>query len=399
MELFTVVPSFANTIRPTPFQLYDSELSFQTEADNMVTWVKRRCGDDVLSIELTSKMVWASLEEATQEATRLIHEFRLRSELVNALGLPTGSDYTNRYPRQTLEFLLRLAEPYGSTIGVGGSFDATLGYFDLEQDKQDYNLYSELKSAASGSNVYQSLPSGSRGKLRVLDVFHFDPLPGAHYLLNSSNLQSYLANTFNYESYANSAVFYVLPIYEDVLRRGMLEAAFRVRRSNYSYQLTGGNLRIYPIPIAQRLDNGPKRLYVRVFAGQQNPFDSNAFDDDSVFGISGPNNMAYGTIPYATMNQPMKAWVRQFCLAICLEILGRIRSKMRTIPIPGNDLTLDGPELLQQAAAMKEQLIADFKELLGALTVEKLLETQANQAEFLNRSLRFIPIRAAITIK
>lgn len=391
--------SFISTIRPTPFGLYDADTAFQADADSMVTFVKRRLGDDVVSVELTSKQIWACFEEATQEATRYLHEFRIRSELINALGLPTGSDFTNKYPRATLEYLLRLAEPYGSVIGVGGSFNSTLAYFDLVQDRQDYNIYTELKSNVDNLPIYPTMPSGSKGKIRILEMFHFEPLAGSNYLMNSNNVSQYLATSFNYESYANQSTFYVLPIYEDVLRRGMLEAAFRVRRSNYSYQIVGGNVRIYPIPSALRMNyNGISRLYMRVYAGQQNAYDPTAFDDETVGGISGPNNIPYGNIPYNTFNQPMKAWIRQMTLALCLETLGRIRSKIKSIPIPGSELTLDGPELLAQAAAMKEQLIADFKELLEGLTTSSLLEQQAVQAEALNRSLRFIPIKEAIKI-
>src|SRR4051812_10924724 len=108
------MPNFVQTINPTPFGFFDADAQFQAESDDMVTFVKRRLGDDVISVELTSKMIWACFEEASCEYARLIHEFRIRSELVNVLGLPTGStDLTNTYPRQTLEYLIRMAEPYG----------------------------------------------------------------------------------------------------------------------------------------------------------------------------------------------------------------------------------------------------------------------------------------------
>ena len=47
--------SFNATIGPTPFGFFDSDAAFQGEADAMVTYVKRKLGDDVLSVELTKK--------------------------------------------------------------------------------------------------------------------------------------------------------------------------------------------------------------------------------------------------------------------------------------------------------------------------------------------------------
>ena len=94
---------FASTISPTPFGFFDSDTAFQTEADSMVTFVKRKLGDDVLSVELTKKEIWACFEEACCEYSRLIHEMKITSDLTNVLGMPTGStDLTNRYAKRPL---------------------------------------------------------------------------------------------------------------------------------------------------------------------------------------------------------------------------------------------------------------------------------------------------------
>jgi hypothetical protein len=393
------MPTFVNTIRPTNFGFFDADAAFQVEADQMITFVKRRLGDDVISVELTSRQIWGAFEEACLEYSRMIHESRIKSELVNMLGLPTGStDLTNKYPRATLEFLMRQAEPYASAIGVGGSYDSTLGYFELQAGRQDYNLYTELKHSVSGTNVYSSVPSGSQSKLRIIEVFHFDPIAAQSFLLNASNLTNFLASNFNYESYVNSTVFYVLPIFEDVLRRGMMEAAMRVRRSNYSYQIIGSNLRIFPIPSTTKLELAANRLYVRVYAGFQNPINPTAYNDDTIYGVSGPQNVPYGNLMYSTITQPGRQWIRQFTIAICKEILGQTRSKLPMIPIVGNDMRLNGPELLQQAQAEREKLMTDYKEFLSELTTAKLIEAQANQAELLNKQLRYVPFKKSVWI-
>jgi hypothetical protein len=51
--------TFANTINPTPFGIFDSEIDFQNEADNMVNFVKMKLGDSILSVELTRKQIWS----------------------------------------------------------------------------------------------------------------------------------------------------------------------------------------------------------------------------------------------------------------------------------------------------------------------------------------------------
>jgi hypothetical protein len=382
------MPGFNDIVNPTPFAFFDSDSAFQTEADAMVTFVKRKLGDDVLSVELTKKEIWACFEEASCEYSRLLHETKIRSELTTVLGLPTGSaDYTNKYARQSLEFLLRKAEAYATEAFVGGSQNATLGYLDLVSGRQDYDIYTELKDAVSGSNVFNSLPSGSQGKMKIVEIFHFEPLAAQTFLLNASNITNFLATNFNYESYVNSTVFYVLPIFEDVLRRSMLESAFRVRRSNYSYEVLGTKLRIFPIPTTD-LQTG--RLYIKVMP-PKDPYNP-AYKDDSISGVSGPNNFPLGNIPYTSINQPGRQWIRQYTLALCKELLGLIRSKFQNIPIPNADLQLNGEALVSQGREDKEKLVTQMKEFLENLTHQKMLENDALAAENLQKQLKYIPM-------
>jgi hypothetical protein len=56
--------TFSTTLNPTPFGIFDTDVDFQSEADNVITFVKRKMGDDVLSVELTKKMIWQLLNMA-----------------------------------------------------------------------------------------------------------------------------------------------------------------------------------------------------------------------------------------------------------------------------------------------------------------------------------------------
>lgn len=385
--------NFLQTLHPTPFGFFDSDATFQTEADGMVLFVKRKLGDDVLSVELTHKEIWTCFEEATLEYSRHIQELQIESQLANVMGQSTSSiNLTNAYPETSLDFLLRMADAYAYNAGVGGSFDAALGYFTLQAGVQDYNIYTQLSSSVGPGLVVDQLSTGSVGKLRVLEVFHFEPLAAQTFLLNASNITNFLATNFNYESYVNSTVFYVLPVFEDVLRRGMLKEAFRVRRSNYSYTVQGSNIRIYPIPttdIDLMPGCGGARLYVKVLP-PINVLDP-AFQDDSIYGVSGPSNVPFTVLPYGTITQPGREWIRQYTLALARELLGITRSKFQTIPIPNADLTLDGPALISAAREDKDKLTTQLVEFLNKLTTQALTAQQADIAENLNKLLRLMP--------
>lgn len=370
----------------------------------MVVFVKRKLGDDVLSVELTKKEIWACFEEAVCEYSRLVHEMKIQSELVNVLGLPTAStDLTNVYPRQSLEYLIRQAEPYASEAFIGGPYESKLGYIDLVQGQQDYDIYADIMDAVSGTNIWTSVPTGYRGRMKIVEVFHVEPLAAQHFLLNASNVTNFLATNFNYESYVNSTIFYVLPVFEDVLRRQMLETAFKVRRSNYSYEIIGSNLRIYPTPATSIQLN---KLYVRVMPQISNPLNPNgiggslsgSYGDDTLSGISGPSNVPLSNIPFTTITQPGRQWIRQFTLALSKETLGLIRGKIQSIPIPNAELQLNGERLCADGREDQTRLRDQLKEWLSKMTNQALMEQQASLAESLQKQLKYVPIPAGKAI-
>ena len=59
--------TFSQTTNPTPFGFFDNDSQFESDADKIITFVKRKLGDDILSVELTKKQIWGNFEEALLE--------------------------------------------------------------------------------------------------------------------------------------------------------------------------------------------------------------------------------------------------------------------------------------------------------------------------------------------
>ena len=94
---------------------------------------------------------------------------------------------------------------------------------------------------------------------------------------------------------------------------------------------------------------------------------------------------------YQFINDVGKQWIRKYGLALCKELLGIIRSKYGTIPIPNADTTLDGDTLRSEASAEKETLITQLREDLDAASRRNLLERQKEESEFMNETMNKIP--------
>lgn len=381
--------AFYKTLKPTPFGNFDDDQDFQQDADKIVTFVKRKLGDDILSVELTKKQIWACFEEATMEYGTLINEYQTKSQLSNLLGITTGSNVEGKYAHETLDFILRLAEPYAQEGGFGGSYNTLSGSIELQDGRQDYDIYSELKDSSGNLIFSSSLNGNGAGKLKIHEVFHFSP-QAAYRFFDTTSAINYLNNEFSFESFTPETVFYVLPVFEDVLRGGMMDMSNRVRRSNFSYRTSGTKIRIFPSPTFTDETSSTRKLWIRVGFGND-PFDP-AYNDSTVSGVSTVANIPFNYLSYKSINSMGRQWIYEYTLALCMEILGLIRSKFGSVPIPGGDLQLNGSDLLSRATSEKEKLNAHMKELLENLTYDKMLEGEATKAENLQRVLKTIPI-------
>ena len=131
---------------------------------------------------------------------------------------------------------------------------------------------------------------------------------------------------------------------------------FFVRNSHYSYELRNNKLRIFPSPVT----GGPNKMWVE-FAVSTDAWEEDESFDVGVDGINNFNTLPFANIPYQNINSMGKQWIRQYALAVAKGILGQVRSKIDSIPLPKGSVRLNGESLMTQA---KEQQDALRKELI-----------------------------------
>ena len=72
-------------------------------------------------------------------------------------------------------------------------------------------------------------------------------------------------------------------------------------------------------------------------------------------------------------------------------MLGAVRAKFSSVPIPNSEITLDGADLRSEASTEKEILISELRENLEATSRKSLLEAQKDESEFMESTLSRIP--------
>ena len=103
------------------------------------------------------------------------------------------------------------------------------------------------------------------------------------------------------------------------------------------------------------------------------------------------NTLPFQNLPFENINAIGKQWIRRFALALSKEILGQIRGKFATVPIPGESVTLNAADLLGQAKAEQDLLRTELKETLDQLTYSQMAATDSTLQDSTKKVLENVP--------
>jgi hypothetical protein len=392
--------SAADVADALPLGVYSDSQQFLTGAAAQVNYTYRKLGGDVLDIELTEKNVYANYEEAVLEYSYLVNIHQSKNTLGAMLGAQTASfdhkgeatsgpeNIALKYPKFSFETAFRIAEAYSSEAVVGGRQTFYSGSITRVANQQDYDLQTIVsESAVNDSDApYYGKVGGKR--IKIHQVYYVTPRQMWRFYGYYGGL-NVVGDFHNYGQYADDSSFQVIPVWQNKIQAIQYEDHLYTRTSHYSYEIINNNLRIYPEP-----DNvSPEKFWFRfTIENEKEPW-----EDDFDMGQDGINNMntlPFENIPYENINSIGKQWIRRFALALSKETLGQIRGKFGgSVPIPGDNITLNAADLLSQASSEQAALRDELKEQLDEMTYPNLLEKDANMSENAQKMVQNVPLK------
>jgi hypothetical protein len=391
----------------TTSPLYDT--NFLSGAVDQVTYVYRKLGGDVLDIELTTANVYTAYEEAVLEYSYIINIHQANNSLSSYLGHSTGAfDHLGnlkstgdttlsssldgqqvalKYPRFDFGYARRATEAVGAEVGVGRGQQEYSASFDTINGQQDYNLQTIISSSAVSSGSVPYFQKIGNKKILIKKVFYKTPHAMWRFFGYYGGL-NVVGNLHNYGQFSDSSTFELIPAWHNKAQAMAFEDSIYTRMSHFSYELKNNNLRLFPIP--ER--NGPSKMWVQ-FSVATDPF----FEEDSgvnsgVDGINNMNTLPFSNLPFKSINSIGKQWIRRFALAVCKEMLGQIRSKFQTIPIPGESVTLNGNDLISQAKEEQDKLREELKTTLAEMTYSKLVQVDSEIVDATGKIQEKVPV-------
>ena len=367
----------------TPFGLYDSDNTFVSESVEVCKYVARKMGHPVMQLEIPSSSIYACFEEATSDYSTYINNYNMKNWMWNHYGNSNkvsgslGTGTTNPVsPNGGLS--VYLSDQYGELAKVGGDTTLHSGSITIG-NKQVYDLSSE--ASFSGTNHASQ-------RLEIQTVFNqgpsaitrfYDPFAGSFEQRN-------MLDSFGLGSSAPAVSYIMRPVYQDISRAAAIETNDKIRKSNYSFELVNNQLRIFPLPTAD--DVGTKIWFNYYVRDERNNL-SRTYNENRT---TDPSNVPYKFITYTEINASGRQWIRRYTLALAKELLGIIRSKYSSMPIPDGEVTLDGEGLKTEGREEKTQLLEELKEFLESVSLTEKLKAEAEEANAQQEVLAKAPL-------
>ena len=392
------------TAGSTPFGFFDTDPLFQQQADQFAKFAAHHVGYPIMDVELIDINFYTALESAVMEYSNQINQINIVNNLVNTLGVQTGSSFLNggsftgANVGSSLGYITKLSKAYGTEADSGGTVKWHKAVIDITPGQQKYSIREAVSASLAADGIALSNTSSIEIK-RVLHnappaiVRYFDPFVGTG--LGSQQL----LDAFDMGGFSPSVSFMMMPVHSDLLRIQAIEFNDQIRKSHFTFEIHGDDISFWPVPTAGSGSSASSLYYNKVWV--EYLFEEEKNKDAILFGntallngvVSDASNIPYTYQTYSTINDMGRTWIFKYGAAIAKEMLGNVRNKYNNIPIPGAEVTLNGGELLSQAQSEKDALITQLREFLDKLTKEQMLTRQNAEAAQMNEILAKVPLK------
>ena len=365
----------------TPFGFYDGDAAFTADALKVAKFCARRLGYPSMDVEMEDTQFFACFEEAVTTYGNEIYLYQIRNNFLSLEGQQTGSSLNDKVIQPSLANVIRIAEDYGTEVGVGGDVEWYSGSLMLTPGQQQYDLdlwASGSASLAPGDQIevkqvfYENIPAIMR---------YFDPYAGTGYGTQQ------LLDSFGFGTQSPAINFMLMPLNFDIATLQAIELNDMVRKSGFSFSIINNKLSIFPSPTRTT------PLWFRyVKKSEQNVITPTAGYGSGDNLITDISKVPYNNPNYTQINGPGRYWIFEYTLSLAKEVLGFIRGKYSTIKIPGEEVTLNQSDLFATSGNEKSELIAKLRDDLEETSRRAQLIRKKDENEALRETLKDFPM-------
>ena len=370
-----------------PFGFYNSDTDFQADAVKVAKFCAQRLGYPLVDVELQSGSFFTAFEEAVTTYGNELYAYKIRDNQLTLEGLSTGSSLNQALITPSFEPIVRLTEQYGEEAGTGGNVPYYSGSFALTSSQQDYSFQTFMTQSGYTGSEYQH-------GIEVKRVFYQEPYPASARYLDPYNGFGFggvlAAGIVGIGGFGDGLGYLMAPLNYDLQVIQQIEMNQMIRLNNYSFEIKNDMLRIFPIPNfgATGTDNQNARIWFEYILRDERIASSVKQTPDRVTNVS---NAPYENPTYEYINSVGRQWIFEYTLALSKEMLGYVRGKYSSVPIPNADVTLNQSDLIAAATSEKTALIERLRAYFDETSRMASLERRANEADSKMKELQQVP--------
>lgn len=371
------------------------------ERDKLFRQFRHSLGAPLRQIELTDDQLCTLLEIAIEDYAQYVQEWLIEHQWQSLLGINISTtDMAFAISVRSQDFVSQYTYAYSKQVGLQAN-----GPWELKKD---------FVTLESGRQVYQ-IPAGRE----VNEVLWLTPTSISQALLaNYGGIDYGFGGGFAQMGggYGTAGTgtgggrsgYYIAPAFDILLTAADMNLKNRIIRSELVYKITAG-------------PDGTKLLHLLSTPGSKLSFGQNIGGVGSTINLTGcqvwyfyydttnanvdrcrldnpdiiklPNEVPLSKLNYATFNEPTKTLVRQLFMAEAKRALGRVRGKFGGIVGPPEaERTMDYETLISEGNEERKAVLERLDARLIRLSSTSQLERSANEAEYLNRAIKFRPL-------
>ena len=355
----------------TPFGFYDKDPAFEKDADKVCTFVTRRLGYPLVEIELQAINIYAAFEEAVTVYGNELYAYKIRENYLTLEGAPTSIDIEES-----------IVTPNLGGMGYGGGYLMMPLNYDM-QIIQQIELNDMIRisnySFEMHDNVLRVFPvptSGNPGTGPVKEDGITLVAGGTGY---GSGITGVTGGT-------GTGLTINITQVGGIITGGTIVNKGRGYSNGDLITVGGaGTLGTFTLAVSA---GAAGSMWVEFMLKSDRSSASIVEASEKIKYVSG---VPYKNPKYHEINSVGRSWIFEFTLAICKEVLGYIRGKYETIPIPNAEITLNQADLIAAAREEKEALLASLRAFFDETSREKLLERRTMESNFVMEELDRVP--------
>jgi len=353
------------------------------ERDKLFTQVLHLLGMPVRGIELTEEQMDTFLELSISEYEQYVSDWLIESQWSALAGLDVDTQsLTRAFTTRSLDYETQYTYSYSKIVGLqaNGPWELKKDFFQTIPNQQVYQI-------PAGREINE-LMYFTRATLTDSIV---DPFLGGFGGLGGQGF----GGVGGYAQVGNAGSYFMMPAFDLLLRMGDRSIKNRLMGGDLTYRITAGPegtklVHLYNVPGGKYDFGAIQNSNYNVWYWYYETMDRDTCLEKNKDVIKLPSDVMTEELTWGSLNKPSQNWVRKYLIGYSKEGLGRIWGKFSgDLQVPDSSIKLDYNSLITEGKDEKSKLVEELMARLERLRPDKMLERKANEAENLNKSLKF----------